>query len=113
MARAEEELQKQFTIRGIAASGSSDEFAQVRGTMCTKDEFGGWGSDLSKKPYVLADKSSNIGSLSEAASFVEASVVKEQGLCIHGNVPERCEYKQPRQARCMVRAVAGNSNQFF
>jgi hypothetical protein len=103
MADEESKLLRDFKIRGIAAS----EFDTVRGTMCTKDEFGGWGSDLSAKPYQLNDGRGVIGSRSERMSYAEALAVRDSQLCIHGNPTDNCQFKQPGQATCRVAVTDG------
>lgn len=103
MSDDESKLRRDFKIRGIAAS----EFDTVRGTMCTKDEFGGWGADLSGKPYQLNDGRGVIGSRSEKMSYAEALAVKDNELCIHGNKTTECPYRQQGQATCRVAVTDG------
>lgn len=98
MADDESKLTRDFSIKGIAAS----EFDSVRGTMCTKDEFGGWGKNLSTRPYTLDDGRGPIGSKAEAASYVEATVIRDQHLCVHGYVNTACPFRRPNEIVCRV-----------
>ena len=106
MADEEKKLVKDFPIRGIGASAGGDEFTQVRGTMCTQEECGGWGKNLSNKPYMLADRGTNMGVKSEKLGVAEAMAVKDAGLCIHGELPGRCPHRKPGEATCRVTAKA-------
>lgn len=104
----EKKLLKDFQIKGIAAS----EFDTVRGTMCTRDEFGGWGNTLTNRPYELNDGRGSMGSRSERMSFAEALAVKDNGLCIHGNDPRKCPYRPDNYPVCRVATVDGKLQLF-
>lgn len=96
---------RDFTIKGIAAS----EFDPVRGTMSTKEEFGGWGKDLSSNPYSLSDKNGEIRATSERVAYVEAQVVKEKAICIHGYERQQCPYLRPGQKSCISKIESASS----
>ena len=98
-----DQLIEPFSIKGIAAS----EFDPVRGTMGTKDEFGGWGDKISERPYSLADRDVQMGVTSEKLAYVEATAVREQKLCIHGFGQTKCPYRRNGDPVCRVRAADG------
>ena len=102
MADDEAQLARDFPMRGIGASAGGDEFTKVRGTMGYLDEFGGWGKNLSHKPYELSDGRTKMQSKSEAASIAEALAIKEAHLCIHGELPHQCPHA-PQGQLCRVR----------
>ena len=100
----EKDLVKDFPMRGIASSAKNDEFGIVRGTMCEPDEFGGWGKNLSKKPYRLDDGRGAMESKSEVLSYAEATAVKENHLCLHGYVNTTCPHRRSGETVCRVKA---------
>lgn len=99
---------RDFSIKGIAAS----EFDTVRGTMSTKDEFGGWGGDLSEKPYTLSDKNGEIHAVSERVAYIEATVVRDKKICMHGYEHDRCPYLRPGQKSCIGK-IESSANLVF